>query len=315
MAATIKRQIWLANDSGQKTLAEIPARITEVHDGGVVLLRAVSENDRLLVNQDLDPSDRVIMLVEVHGYSGDNEGAEKDAELELDVKDASITPAGGLEVEYRVRVQRHGTSDQLPAKKWGWLLETSPDGAQGKPTLDLIPASGSELTARIPLSGSSLASRVTVRLLGNASSTTSAMRGAVGCADGNPACTSPQFGLWSGLSVWIFVLLGGLLGTSLRWAALATARSSEIAGAVMPPARLRDVPWWIRWFTRHGVELAAGLGTALLLFLMFVTAKPDMFKALDSNAILTRLGVGLVGGVIGASGLAALVQRMIGLKG
>lgn len=304
MAATIKRQIWMA-DVGQQRLSDIDARITQVLDNGEVHLRAVSEVARRSVTQDLDPGDREMAMVEVGGYSADVGGAEDRAELELDVKDADLTPEGGMNVEYRVRVRDRETRQPLPAKQWGWLLETTRDGVPGKPVLDLIAANEHDLTARIVLSGSSLSTRVTVRLLGSASSSASPISSFFDCRSSDPLCASRRFSLWSGISVWTLVLLGGLLGTMLRWAGLATASG---------PTRARPARWWIEFLARHGIELAAGLGTALLLFLVFVAAKPDVLKALDSNAIITRFGVGLVGGVVGASGLGALVQRMIGLK-
>lgn len=310
MAAVIKRRIWLADDSvEQGSPLETPARITEVLEGGEVHLRAVDGVGQSSVKQDLDPNDRMIMWVEVHGYSSDVGGAEDEAKLELDVEDASITPAGGMEVEYHVHVRSRENEKPLPANPWGWLLETSREGAPGK--LELVPPGGSGASARIALGGNSLSSRVTVRMLGSPSGAASVIGGASGCAGNKAACVSSLFGFWSGLPVWIFVFLGGLIGTGLRWAGRATESPAEKQDGSKAS---RDVRWWVRLLARHGVELATGLGTALLLFLVFVTVKPDMLKALDSNAIITRLGVGAAGGVIGASGLGALVHRLVGLK-
>jgi ABC-type phosphate/phosphonate transport system substrate-binding protein len=302
MVARITRRRWLADDrSSAGDPEQVLARVTRV-EGDNVYVRPVTEASWLTLKQDLDPSDRLIPSVEVIGYGSDNGGGEEQATLKLSVETANLTPNGGMDVSFDVEVLRGKTREKYGASPWGWLVEISHLDAKGVPVAHLAMIEPSEYKSHqtITLLGSSLSSQVTARLLG-------ARR---------PTEETKGFGIWSAFSAWIVVLLGGLFGTALRWAGQATQPPSPAAA----PASGNTTPvdrWGrrVRWVARHGVELLAGLGTALLLFVLFVTAAPAALKVLDSTAAITRLSVGAVGGVIGASGLGALALRLVGLKG
>jgi ABC-type phosphate/phosphonate transport system substrate-binding protein len=353
MAAMIRRRVWLSDDfaapaipGAQGKSEDIPARITEVRDNGEVHLRAIEPDARLSLNQDLDRGDRLIMWVEVPGYSSDLGGGEDRTTLDIGVTSAVITPKGGMDVEYSVRLlptlhadrddrkDRSGCPSQLypgaghqdraGQNCWGWLLETSRRGAPQ--TLELLPPGRNEHVASIPLGGDTLLSPLRVRLLGTASSARTAVADDFRCPPGAKDCDTEQFGFWSGFRVWMWVFIGGILGTALRWAGHLTSsaepspgRALLSAGGEKPPvssllSRHQRRRRALRFVARYGIEAAAGLGTALVLFLIFVTVQPETLKALDPNAIVTRIGIGILGGVIGAAGLGSIVHRLVGLK-
>lgn len=106
----------------------------------------------------------------------------------------------------------------------------------------------------------------------------------------------------SGLWLWYLVLLGSLVGGLLRIVTLANQSDKSIGknGGV----------WWIR----RGVEIVSGLATGAGMFVALTLLRSKPFDVIDPNSLFARLMSGGIGGLLGASGIAALVNRLLGLK-
>ena len=284
MVAVVSRNTWVPPDepdvAGEPE--KILARIVSVEGKEARLIPIVRDQAEQL-RRELDPRDRVSYSVEVTGYPKSERGTPG---LEISAEDASIQPDGNVVLDFTASV-RDAHGDPFPADKQGWVIEVEPDSrasVSGDPRgrhIFVLQLGESSVHDQLFLSRSMFGSGVTARLL-----------------DARTVKAYRTFGLWSGIRVWIYVLAGALLGAALRMATLLARDGMS-----------RRPSWWVR----RVVELVSGVATGMATFMAFAFIRLEPFKTLDPNALVSRILTGGVGGIIGASGLATLVNRLLGL--